>query len=143
MACPFSYQGDVMSLSSAERVLKHHPRPPAYLDALIACLRECLACIASCNGCGDACLHEEAAKMIDCIRTCFDCAQVCSSTAALLARLDSHAPALLRAQVQACREACRACGAECAKHDHEHCAACAECCRACEEACASLLTALA
>ena len=132
-----------MSMHSAERVLKTHPHTPEHLDALLTSLRQCLACIMSCNGCGDACLHEDASKMIDCIRTCFDCAQVCSATAALLARLGSHAPSLLRAQVQACRDACRICGDECSKHDSEHCKACAECCRSCMEACEALLEALA
>ena len=44
---------------------------------------------------------------------------------------------LLRAMLEACAEACRLCGSECAAHaaQHEHCAICAEACRRCEQAC--------
>ncbi|GAB7046643.1 four-helix bundle copper-binding protein [Catenuloplanes indicus] len=43
--------------------------------------------------------------------------------------------------LNACSQACTACGDECESHAgmHEHCRICADACRACEQACRDLL----
>lgn len=66
--------------------------------------------------------------LVRCIRLNLDCADVCATTANLLSRQTQFEPALARAGVQACAEACRVCGEECERHgEHmEHCRVCAE-----------------
>jgi hypothetical protein len=48
---------------------------------------------------------------------------------------------LVEAQLMACAEACRICGAECENHVamHEYCRVRSEACRSCEQACRALL----
>lgn len=96
-------------------------------------------CAATCHYCTSSCLGEEDIKMLrDCIRLNIDCAQICTTTAALLARNSEHADHLLRE----CAEVCGLCATECEKHAHhmDHCRECAEACRACEEACKGVET---
>ncbi|MBT0608102.1 four-helix bundle copper-binding protein [Aequorivita echinoideorum] len=89
-------------------------------------------CIAACNTCASACLGEENVKMMaDCIRTDIICAEICATTAKLVAMDSSFA----KEMVALCQKACKECGDECAKHDHDHCKKCAEACRKCEDAC--------
>lgn len=105
------------------------------IDALVACSQACTAC-------ADACLSEEmVAELRTCIRTNLDCADICDATARMLSRQTGHDANLIRAQLQACAQACQSCGDECARHAqaHDHCRICAEACRACEEACNELL----
>lgn len=120
-----------------------HPSPLSGVDAeaLRECIEACLACAQACTSCANACLNEDSvAELRRCIRTDLDCADLCSALARILTRGTDTAPALLRAAVTACIEACRACGDECAGHAemHEHCRICAEACRACEKACRAL-----
>lgn len=89
-------------------------------------------CIAACNYCFDQCLHEENVKhMADCIRSDRECADMCTFVLGVLSREGSLKSDLL----QLCAITCDACGAECKKHDMEHCQACAKACFACAEAC--------
>lgn len=95
-------------------------------------------CINACNYCADACLDEENVKMMkDCIRTDRVCAEVCSALNQVLATGYEDVEGL----IQYCISVCKACGDECAKHEHEHCQACAKACKACEEECKSFLVA--
>lgn len=94
-------------------------------------------CAAECNHCATACLDEQNVKMLaKCIKLDVDCAQICSLTAAFVARDSAHAMHLMKE----CAEICDACAAECEKHaaHHDHCKRCAEACRACAEACRSM-----
>lgn len=91
-------------------------------------------CAAACDHCATACLGEENVKMMArCIALDMDCAQICSLTAAFVARGSEHAAHLLAE----CAEICAACARECENHAdrHDHCRECAEACRKCEEAC--------
>ena len=109
------------------------------------CIEECIACAQTCTACADACLGEESvADLRRCIRTDLDCADVCGTTGRVLSRQTDSDIAITRAVLEACAQACKSCGDECAQHAemHEHCRICAEACRRCEEACRRLLAAL-
>lgn len=98
---------------------------------LIAALYQCAL---ACNFCAASCLEEDDVKMLKaCIRLDMDCAQICTLTAALLARGSEHGKHLLKE----CAEICGLCATECEKHapEMEHCKECAAACRKCEEAC--------
>ena len=134
-------------MSTIDQLLSTHPLAPedAYRAKLAACIAACLECVQACTTCADACLNESSpADMVRCITTCLDCAEICAATASVLSRLSERDPAVVRAQVEACRTACGACAAECEQHAgmHEHCRVCAEVCRRCEKACAELLSVL-
>jgi len=91
-------------------------------------------CSLACNFCAASCLEEDDVKtMKDCIKLDMDCAQICTLTAALLARESEHGKHLLKE----CAEICGLCATECEKHGAEmvHCAACAAACRTCETVC--------
>ena len=108
------------------------------VDALVACAQACTAC-------ADACLSEESvAELRKCIRSDLDCADICETTARVLSRHTGYDANITRAQLQACIQACKSCGEECASHAdmHDHCKVCAEACRACEQACTELLAAI-
>lgn len=132
------------------QMLETHPRPSQSGDmaALLECMEACLGCAHTCTSCADACLGEDKdmlPHLVRCIRLNLDCADVCDATARVLARQTATDVQLVRSQLQACAEACRACGEECARHAkmHQHCAVCAESCRRCEQACMRLLGAAA
>jgi len=133
-------------MSSIEPMLQTHPEARGAADAaLVACVQACYGCAATCTICADACLAEEQVDTLRrCIRLNLDCADICRATGAVASRLSRTARGVLRAQLQACLEVCRACGDECASHahHHEHCGVCAEACRACAEACERLLGSL-
>lgn len=121
------------------RTFAAHPAPASdagdEAHALVAAASECAAV---CTACADACLAEDdPAALRACIRTDLDCADLCAVTARLISRPGPQDPATLRAQLDACATACRACAEECDEHAErmEHCRACAEACRACAEAC--------
>ena len=96
------------------------------------CLEACHACADACHRCAAACLHEDNVRaMARCIALDLDCAATCALTAGALARGSE----LIGAIASLCAEACEACGAECGRHDHDHCRACADACRRCAEAC--------
>ncbi|GGN42580.1 four-helix bundle copper-binding protein [Deinococcus daejeonensis] len=129
------------------KMLQTHPQPQTAFDptALAACLDACLECSAVCTACADACLGEQEhlAHLVRCIRLNLDCADICAATGRVLGRLTEADQDVLRAQLQACVVACRACGDECTQHAQHmnmaHCAVCADSCRRCEEACTRLL----
>lgn len=127
-------------------MLQTHPRQPQVdLARLAACIEECLHCAQVCTSCADACLGEDNVKeVVRCIRLNEDCAALCYTTGEMLSRLTEANWGLIRRQVEACMEACAACGAECESHagHMEHCRVCAEVCRSCESACRDLLNAL-
>ncbi len=128
-------------------MLRTHPQPQTTFDpaALAACLDACLECSAVCTACADACLgeREHLTHLVRCVRLNLDCADICAATGRVLSRLTEADQGVLRAQLQACVAACRACGDECTNHAQHmnmaHCAVCAESCRRCEEACTRLL----
>ena len=129
-----------------QSMLRTHPRAAGIdADVLTRCIEACYDCAQSCTACADACLGEQdVASLVRCIRLNLDCADVCTATGALLSRRTEADWSVLRRQVEACMEACRACGAECERHagHHEHCRICAEACRRCQEACGHLLAAM-
>jgi hypothetical protein len=127
-------------------MLATHPAP-ALVDREVvdACITACSECALTCTSCADACLAEEAVgDLRRCIRLNLDCADVCDATGHVLMRQTEPDWTLVRAQLQACAQACRTCAEECERHagHHEHCRVCAEACRRCAEACDALLAAL-
>jgi len=89
-------------------------------------------CAEACERCAAACLaEEELQKLAGCIRLDLDCAALCRVVTAFAARGSAYTVSL--AAVLA--DICKACGAECAKHEMDHCRACASACRSCEAAC--------
>lgn len=130
-----------------QTMLSAHPQPQSLfdLDTLAECIAACMECAQICGACADACLAEteHLTHLLRCIRMNLDCADVCAATGRILSRLTSPDQTMLRAQLQACMTACKACGDECERHGTEmnmqHCTVCAESCRQCEAACAALL----
>ena len=132
----------------AQQMLETHPSSAA-VDAsiLVECIEACFDCAQSCTACADACLGEEmVGHMRRCITMCLNCSDECASTGRILSRQTEFEPAMARAALQACAEACRLCGEECEHHatemDMEHCRVCADACRRCERACNEALTAV-
>ena len=96
---------------------------------LIAALYKCAL---ACNYCATSCLEEKEVKTLKtCVRLDIDCAQICTLTAALLARGSEHGQHLL----EECAEICGLCATECEKHAGmmEHCKECAAACRKFEQ----------
>ena len=60
-----------------------------------------------------------------------DSATTCSACVSLMARESRFHPQMCGL----CAEVCRACAAECERHDEEHCRACADACRRCADEC--------
>jgi hypothetical protein len=127
-------------------VMRTHPQPtPVDQDTLLRCIDECLDCAASCTSCADADLAaDDVREMMRCIRLCLDCADACDTTARIAIRQTAVDLGVLRAMVEACAVACRACGDECERHSahHDHCRVCADVCRRCEQACRDLVAAI-
>jgi hypothetical protein len=123
-----------------------HPQPTSVdQDALVRCIEECLDCAASCTSCADACLGEqEVQEFVRCIRLNLDCADACEATGRIVTRETATDADVLRAAIEACAVACRACGEECKRHagHHEHCRVCSQSCASCEQACNDLLAAI-
>jgi uncharacterized membrane protein len=116
-----------------------HPNPASEAgDEAFALVAAAAECGHVCTTCADACLEEDDPSALRrCIRSNLDCAEICSLTARLISRPGKQESAVLRAQLEACAVACRACAAECERHADamEHCRVCAEACRACADAC--------
>ena len=134
--------------SSLSRMLQTHPQigqSPFDLTALTECIDGCFECAQVCTSCADACLGEteHAGHLTHCIRLNLDCADICTTTGRALIRQTQPEMNVIRAQLQACLTACKACGDECQGHaekmDMKHCAVCAEACRRCEQACQQML----
>lgn len=136
-------KGDVVTVGE---VIKHHPQPVSLdRDVLLRCIDECFDCAATCTSCADACLGEaDLQELIRCVRLNLDCADVCDAAGRVLTRQTEPDLGVIRAAMQACATACRACGDECERHaaHHEHCRICAEVCRRCEEACNDVIAAI-
>jgi hypothetical protein len=97
-----------------------------------SCIDACNACADACDHCATACLAEPDVKMMaECIRLDLDCASICRLAAGSMARGSDFAHALCAL----CADVCEACGAECARHQHDHCQQCAQACRRCAEEC--------
>ncbi|HUO83545.1 MAG TPA: four-helix bundle copper-binding protein [Thermoanaerobaculia bacterium] len=118
-----------------------HPNPASDAgDVAFALVIAAAECGYVCTTCADACLEErDPAALRKCIRLSLDCAEICALTARLISRPGEQDRAVLRAQLEACAKACRACADECDRHDHEHCRICAETCRACADACHAMI----
>lgn len=133
-------------MTQAADMFRTHPRQSQIEFSVLAkCVDECYACAQASTTCADACLGEASvADLVRCIRLNEDCRAACQATGEMLSRVTEADWSVLRAQVQACVQACRACGAECERHagHMEHCRVCAAACRACEQACQELLAAL-
>lgn len=129
-----------------KKMFQTHPSPASDAgDEAFAMVNAAAECVYVCTTCADACLEEQdPSKLRKCIRNNLDCADICQATARLISRPGEQDSAVLRAQLEACATACRACADECEKHAemHEHCRVCAESCRACAEACDRMKKAL-
>jgi hypothetical protein len=79
--------------------------------------------------------------LVRCIRLCLDCADVCDAAGRIVTRQTEPDLDVMRAMIEACAPACRACGDECERHadHHGHCRICAAVCRRCEQSCNDLL----
>ena len=132
-------------MSTIETMFESHPKPVGTDGKLAAaCVRACFECLPACVTCADACLAENDASLRQCIRLNVDCADVCDVTGRLVARPGHTDAPMLRAQLEACARACRACADECAQHGKhmEHCRVCAEVCRRCATACEQMSKAI-
>lgn len=131
-------------MTHAKSMLETHPSPAGLLptDVLAEVLHRLEECAQTCSMCADACLAEDmVADLRRCIRLNLDCADLCRATASVLGRQVAPDVKTVRALLEACRDACAACGAECSSHAemHEHCGVCAEACDRCEQACTEAL----
>ena len=130
-----------------QEMLNSHPRKPLMEPSILSsCIETLVECADTCTSCADACLAEEQVQTLTrCIRINLDCADICQTTARLLARQTETAPQLLRAQLESCSVACRACGLECEQHAemHQHCRICRTACQSCEKICQEVLSRIA
>ncbi|MFG6114664.1 four-helix bundle copper-binding protein [Halobacillus sp. MO56] len=103
-------------------------------SSVIEVLHECME---ACNHCYTSCLQEDNVKaMAECIRLDRECADICALFEQALTRDTPY----VQEFAQLCAKACRDCGDECAKHDHDHCQKCAEACRKCADECEKLVS---
>ena len=128
---------------TVQDIFRTHPEPTKVdQNALLRCIEECIECAPSCTSCADADLAEDDVhEMVRCIRLCLDCADACAAAGRILIRQTEPDLGVLRAAIEACAVACRACLDECDRHaaHHEHCRLCAEVCRRCDQACRDLI----
>ena len=97
-----------------------------------SCIEACVNCAQACEHCATVCLNEmDVKKMSKCIELDRDCAEVCWAAAGYMSRGSQFVDQLCRI----CAEICDACGAECEKHDMDHCRDCTEASRQCAEEC--------
>jgi hypothetical protein len=128
-------------MARTQEMIRTHPRS-AVREGMAQCIDACYECAEICTICADACLAEPmVANLVRCIRLNLDCASICQATGEVLARQTGAEPSIMRAQLQACLEACRVCAMECEMHagNMAHCEVCAAACRRCEQACRDLL----
>ena len=76
-------------------------------------------------------------QLRQCIRLNLDFADICAAAGSIATRRTGSNVPVIRATIEACEIACRACGEECQRHasEHEHCRICAEACMRCAESC--------
>src|SRR2546423_145237 len=97
-----------------------------------SCIEACLQCASACNYCASSCLREaDVSAMARCVQLDMECAAICYASAQLMS-LGSEQTMML---CTLCADLCDACGAECEKHNNEHCRSCALACRTCAEEC--------
>ncbi len=127
-------------------IFSAHPNPASDAgDEAFALVTAAAECSAVCSSCADACLEDsDPGDRRLCIRLNLDCADITAVTARMISRPGEQDKGVLKAQLEACATACRACADECDKHaaKMEHCRICAESCRKCAEACDAMLKAL-
>ena len=131
-------------MRSTGQMISTHPAKPSEPGSLVACIEACFDCEQACTTCADACLYEDGvADLRRCIRTNLDCADLCAAAGRALSRASKPEATLMRSLLQACVDACKACGDECRRHAsmHEHCEHCADSCASCLRACRGLLAA--
>jgi hypothetical protein len=123
----------------AHEMIATHPQVRGNTnDVLIDCIEACLDCAQVCASCADACLGEpHVAELTQCIRLNQDCSDLCAATAMVASRRTGSNELVIKKLIEACAEACRLCGDECADHAAmmAHCRICAETCRRCEADC--------
>lgn len=123
----------------AHEMIAEHPHVRGNTnEVLIDCIEACLDCAQVCASCADACLAEpHVAELTQCIRLNQDCSDLCNSTAMVASRRTGSNELVIKKLIDACAEACRLCGDECADHaaTMAHCRICAETCRRCEADC--------
>ena len=128
---------------TVQELIATHPHPTRVdREALLRCIDDCFDCAATCISCADACLGEDDVRdLVRCIRLCLDCADLCDAAGRIVTRQTEPDLDVMRATIEACVSACRACGDECEGHadHHEHCRICAAACRRCEQSCNDLL----
>src|SRR3954467_10982446 len=100
---------------TVREIIQRHPRAIELdRDALLRCIDECFDCAATCTSCADACLGEkEVQELVRCVRLNLDCADMCDATGRIVTRQTAPDVGVLRAAIQACVVACRACAEEC------------------------------
>jgi hypothetical protein len=117
----------------AQAMIATHPQVRGQTnEALIACIEACLDCAQVCASCADACLAEPmVAELTQCIRLNLDCSDLCDVTSIVASRRTGSNELVIKRLIEACAEACRLCGDECASHAPRmaHCRICAEACR--------------
>lgn len=127
----------------AQQMIASHPQVRGNTnEVLIRCIEECFDCAQACTSCADACLAEPNVQDLrQCIRFNLDCADICLATGTVATRRTGSNEQVIRSMLEACAEACRLCGEECARHaEHmEHCRICADSCRRCEQLCRDAL----
>lgn len=97
-----------------------------------ACIDACTRCARACEECITSCLKEpDVQARVRCVQLLRDCADVCTLSAALMARGSRYAGQL----AGVCATACDDCAAECERFQDEHCQDCARHCRHCAEEC--------
>jgi len=100
------------------------------------CIEACLNCASLCNHCASSCLQEKDVKMMaHCVQLDMECAAACYTAAQFMSLGSSHA----KEYCTICAEICRACAAECSKHNNIHCRECADACEDCAEECLQMV----
>lgn len=105
-----------------------------------SCIEACIRCAQACEHCASACLHEKnVGKMTECVRLDKDCSAICWTAASFMGFGSQFAHALCGL----CADVCDACGAECRKHNIDHCQQCADECDRCAHECRQMSGAVA
>lgn len=127
----------------AREMVSTHPHVQGNTaERLLEFIEAAYDCAQTCTSCADACLAEEmVADLRQCIRLNLDCADICATAGTMASRRTGSNIEVLQATIEACAEACRRCGEECASHAemHEHCRICADACKRCADACQAAL----
>lgn len=105
------------------------------MSAVIRCVEECYACAQLCDRFADACLATRPVPTQS-IRLSLDCAEMCAAAGAIANRRIGKNTAIIKAALEVCAAACRACAAVGERQGaHELGRECARACRSCEQAC--------